>query len=274
MLVGTGAAIGDGVFAAGPFVAALFGAICLQVGANFANDVFDFERGADTGDRLGPPRATQMGLLTPTRMKLGMWAAFLLAFLAGIYLVVLAGWIVVVIGLASIVAGLIYTGGPWPVGYHALGDAFTFVFFGMVAVVGTYFVQAETAPGMVWLAAVPVGCTVTAILVANNLRDLATDRAAGKTTLAVVLGERGTRAWYVLLLVAAYGVAIALWPATRVEPWALLVLASLPFAVPLLRAVAGGTAGRALNATLVQTARFHLIFGVLLALALTDWLPS
>ena len=274
MLVGTGAAIGDGVFAAGPFVAALFGAICLQVGANFANDVFDFERGADTGDRLGPPRATQMGLLTPTQMKVGMWAAFLLAFLAGIYLVVVAGWIVVVIGLASIVAGLIYTGGPWPVGYHALGDAFTFVFFGMVAVVGTYFVQAETAPGMVWLAAVPVGCTVTAILVANNLRDLATDRAAGKTTLAVVLGERGTRAWYVLLLVAAYGVAIALWPATRVEPWALLVLASLPFAVPLLRSVAGGTAGRALNATLVQTARFHLIFGVLLALALTDWLPA
>ena len=274
VLVGTGATIGDGVFAAGPFVAALFGAICLQVGANFANDVFDFERGADTGDRLGPPRATQMGLLTPTRMKLGMWAAFLLAFLAGIYLVVVAGWIVVVIGLASIVAGLIYTGGPWPVGYHALGDAFTFVFFGMVAVVGTYFVQAEAAPGMVWLAAVPVGCTVTAILVANNLRDLATDRAAGKTTLAVVLGERGTRAWYVLLLVAAYGVAIALWPATRVEPWALLVLASLPLAVPLLRSVAGGTAGRALNATLVQTARFHLIFGVLLALALTDWLPA
>ena len=274
VLVGTGAAIGDGVFAAGPFVAALFGAICLQVGANFANDVFDFERGADTGDRLGPPRATQMGLLTPTQMKVGMWAAFLLAFLAGIYLVVVAGWIVVVIGLASIVAGLIYTGGPWPVGYHALGDAFTFVFFGMVAVVGTYFVQAETAPGMVWLAAVPVGCTVTAILVANNLRDLATDRAAGKTTLAVVLGERGTRAWYVLLLIAAYGVAIALWPATRVEPWALLVLASLPFAVPLLRSVAGGTAGRALNATLVQTARFHLIFGVLLALALTDWLPA
>ena len=274
VLVGTGAAIGDGVFAAGPFVAALFGALCLQIGANFANDVFDFERGADAGDRLGPPRATQMGLLTPLQMKIGMWAAFLLAFLAGIYLVVVAGWIVVVIGLASIVAGLIYTGGPWPVGYHALGDAFTFVFFGMVAVVGTYFVQAETAPGLVWLAAVPVGCTVTAILVANNLRDLATDRAAGKTTLAVVLGERGTRAWYVLLLVAAYGVAIALWPTTRVEPWALLVLASLPFALGPLRAVAGGTAGRALNATLVQTARFHLIFGVLLALALTDWLPS
>lgn len=274
VLVGTGAAIGDGAFSAGPFVAALFGAICLQVGANFANDVFDFERGADAGDRLGPPRATQTGLLTPAQMKVGMWAAFLLAFLAGIYLVVAAGWIVVVIGLASILAGLIYTGGPWPIGYHALGDVFTFVFFGMVAVVGTYFVQAEAAPGVVWLAAVPVGCTVTAILVANNLRDIDTDRAAGKTTLAVVLGERGTRAWYLLLVAAAYGVAIALWPATRVEPWGLLVLLSLPVAIAPLRAVAGGTAGRALNATLVQTARFHLVFGALLALALTGWLPA
>ena len=274
MLVGTGAAIGNDVFSAGPMIAALFGAVCLQIGANFANDVFDFERGADAGDRLGPPRATQMGLLTPTQMKVGMWAAFLLALLAGIYLVVTAGWIVVVIGLASIVAGLIYTGGPWPVGYHALGDAFTFGFFGMVAVVGTYFVQAEAAPGLVWLAAVPVGCTVTAILVANNLRDIETDRAAGKTTLAVVLGERGTRAWYLVLMVAAYGVAIALWPVTRVEPWALLVLGSLPFALAPLRAVAGGTAGRALNATLVQTARLHLIFGALLALALTDRLPA
>lgn len=274
VLVGTGAAIGDGAFSAGPFVAALFGAICLQVGANFANDVFDFERGADTGDRLGPPRATQTGLLTPAQMKVGMWAAFLLAFLAGIYLVVAAGWIVVVIGLASILAGLIYTGGPWPIGYHALGDVFTFVFFGMVAVVGTYFVQAEAAPGVVWLAAVPVGCTVTAILVANNLRDIDTDRAAGKTTLAVVLGERGTRAWYLLLVAAAYGVAIALWPATRVEPWALLALLSLPVAIAPLRAVAGGTAGRGLNATLVQTARFHLVFGALLALALTGWLPA
>ncbi len=274
VLVGTGAAIGEGVFSAGPFAAALFGAIFLQIGANFANDVFDFERGADTGDRLGPPRATQTGLLTPTQMKVGMSAAFLLAFLAGIYLVVVAGWIVVVIGLASIVAGLIYTGGPWPIGYHALGDVFTFVFFGMVAVVGTYFVQAEAAPGLVWLAAIPVGCTVTAILVANNLRDIETDREAGKTTLAVVLGERGTRAWYLLLIAAAYGVAIALWPATAVEPWALFVLLSLPVAIAPLRAVADGTAGRALNATLVQTARFHLVFGVLLALALTDWLPA
>ncbi len=274
VLVGTGAAIGDSVFSAGPAAAALVGALCLQIGANFANDVFDFERGADAGERLGPPRATQSGLLTPAQMKLGMWGAFLLAFLVGIYLVVVGGWIVVVIGLASIVAGLIYTGGPWPIGYNALGDAFTFVFFGMVAVIGTYFVQADAAPGAVWLAAVPVGCTVTAILVVNNLRDLATDREAGKTTLGVVLGERGTRAWYLLLIVAAYGVGIALWPVAEVGAWPLLVLLSLPVALMPVRAIASGVTGRALNATLIQTARLHLVFGVLLALALTGWLPN
>jgi len=274
VLVGTGAAIGDSTFAAGPFVAALWGAIFLQVGANFANDVFDFQRGADTEDRLGPPRAVQMGLLTPTQIKLGMCAAFLLAFLAGIYLVLVAGWIVIVIGLASIVAGLIYTGGPWPIGYHALGDAFTFGFFGMVAVIGTYFVQAETTSGLVWLAAVPVGCTVTAILVVNNLRDLATDQAASKTTLAVVFGDRGTRAWYLLLLVTSYCISIGLWPANQTNHWALLVLFSLPFAIVPLRAVASGTTGQSLNSTLVQTARLHLVFGGLLALALTGWLPT
>lgn len=274
VLVGTGVAIGDNVFAAGPFVAALCGAIFLQVGANFANDLFDFQRGADTEERLGPPRAMQLGLLTPSQLKLGMWAAFLLAFLAGIYLVLIAGWIVVVIGLASIAAGLLYTGGPWPIGYHALGDAFTFGFFGMVAVVGTYFVQAETTSGLVWLAAVPVGCTVTAILVVNNLRDLATDQAANKTTLAVMMGDRGTRAWYLVLVVASYCIAIGLWPATQADYWILLVLISLLFAIVPLWTVARGTTGRNLNGTLVQTARLHLVFGVLLALALTEWLPT
>ena len=274
VLVGSGAAIHDDAFATGPALAALFGAICLQIGANFANDVFDFERGADAGDRLGPPRATQAGLLTPAEVKAGMWLAFVLALAAGVYLVVVAGWVVVAIGLASILAALIYTGGPWPIGYHGLGDVFTFAFFGLVAVVGTYFVQAEAAPAFAWAAAIPVGCTVTAILVVNNLRDIASDRAAGKTTLAVVIGERATRAWYLLLIAIAYGSAIALWPASRAEPWALLVLASLPFAIAPLRAVASGVAGRALNATLRETARLHLALGGLLALALTGWLPS
>lgn len=273
VLAGAGAAAGADAFAPGPALAALFGALCLQVGANLANDVFDFERGADAGDRLGPPRATQSGLLAPAEVRRGMWVAFALAFAAGVYLVAEAGWIVAAIGVAGIAAGIAYTGGPWPLGYHALGDAFAFAFFGVAAVVGAYFVQAGNAPAFVWLASVPVGCTVTAILVVNNLRDLASDRAAGKRTLAVVLGERATRLWFGLLLAAAWGCAVALWPASHAGPWALLPLAALPLAAGPLRAMLGGGGGRALNATLRQTARFHLVFGALLALALTGWLP-
>lgn len=273
VLVGTGAAIGADAFAPGPALAALFGALCLQIGANLANDVFDYERGADAGDRLGPPRATQSGLLAPVEVKRGMAVAFALAFAAGVYLVAEAGWIVAAVGIGGIAAGIAYTGSPWPLGYHALGDAFAFAFFGVAAVVGTYFVQAGNAPAFVWLASIPVGCTVTAILVVNNLRDLASDRAANKRTLAVVMGERGTRLWFGLLLAAAWGCALALWPASHAGPWALLTLAALPLAAGPLRAMLGGGTGRALNATLRQTARFHLAFGALLALALSGWLP-
>ncbi|MGE5596010.1 MAG: 1,4-dihydroxy-2-naphthoate octaprenyltransferase, partial [Hyphomicrobiales bacterium] len=170
--VGTGAALGDSEFRLLPAVAALVGALALQVGANFANDVFDFRRGADTAERLGPPRVTQLGLLTQREVFAGMWAAFGVAFLAGIYLVAVGGWPIVAVGLASIVAAIIYTGGPWPIGYHALGDLFTFVFFGLAAVAGTYYVQAGEVSGVAWLAALPMGCTVTMILVVNNLRDI------------------------------------------------------------------------------------------------------
>ena len=274
MLVGAAVAAREDVFEVGPALAALFGALCLQIGANFANDVFDYERGADTGERLGPPRATATGLLTPSEVKRGMLLAFALATAAGVYLAAVAGWPVIAIGLGSIAAGVIYTGGPWPIGYHALGDAFTFVFFGVVAVAGTYFVQAEDVTRLAWLASLPIACTVTAILVVNNLRDIDTDRAAKKHTLAVVLGARGTRAWFLLLLAAAYAIAIALWPLTDADAWVLLVLASAPAAAPLVRSVAGGTTGRALNLTLKGTARFHLVFGALLALALSGWLPS
>jgi 1,4-dihydroxy-2-naphthoate octaprenyltransferase len=262
VLVGIALAIRDDAFEFGPALAALLGALALQVGANFANDVFDFKKGADTSERLGPPRATQMGLLSAKTMLIGMWAAFGLAFVIGIYLVAVAGWPVVAIGLSSIVAAIVYTGGPWPIGYHALGDAFTFVFFGLVAVGGTYFVQAEEMTGLVIAAAVPVGCTVTMILVVNNLRDIPTDRQAGKTTLGVVMGDRGTRAWYMFLLAAAYVVALGCWVVGSLEWPAVLVLASLPAALAPARAVLGGVAGRALNPVLKSTARFHLAFAV------------
>lgn len=265
--VGTGAAIADDAFRLLPMLAALFGAICLQVGANFANDVFDFKRGADTADRLGPPRATQMGLLSPREMLTGMWFAFGLAFLAGIYLVYVGGWPIVAVGLASIVGAIIYTGGPWPIGYHALGDVFTFVFFGLVAVMGTYYVQAGELTWLALVAAIPVGCTVTLILVVNNLRDIPTDSRTGKTTLGVVMGDGGTRKWFAVLMSVALAVPLIALGFGVWWGWIATVIAA-PFALKLLRAILGGTEGRALNPVLKETARFNLLFGVAWAVGL------
>ncbi len=267
--VGTGVAVHDGEFAALPAAAALAGALCLQVGANFANDVFDFKRGADTADRLGPPRATQMGLLSPREMLAGMWAMFAIAFVIGIYLVWIGGWPIVIAGLASILAAIIYTGGPWPIGYHALGDVFTFVFFGLVAVAGTYYVQADAVSGLAWLAAIPMGCTVTMILVVNNLRDRETDARTRKTTLAVIMGDGVTRAWFVTLLAGAYVVALVV-TTTGEARWGVAAgLASLPWAVPLVRAVSvERITGRALNPVLRATARFNLVYGLMWAFVL------
>jgi len=267
VLVGCGAAIGAGVFSAGPAIAALVGALLLQVGANLANDLFDFRKGSDTEDRLGPPRATQSGFLSERQVLTGAVIVFGLAMLTGAYLAWVAGWPVIAAGLASIAAALAYTGGPWPFGYHALGDLFTFVFFGLVATAGTYFVQAGEVSGLALVAAIPVGCSVTAILVVNNLRDINTDAASGKNTLAVLLGNRLTRIWFGLLVAGALGGAVATWPAGAGPAVTMSLLAVLPLLAPG-RAVLGGVTGSALNATLRETARFHLVLGLLLAAGL------
>lgn len=267
VIAGTALAYHDRAFELLPALAALIGALALQVGANFANDVFDFERGADTSDRLGPPRATQLGLLSPGTMKLGMWSAFGVAALAGVYLIATAGWPILAVGLASIAGAIIYTGGPWPIGYHALGDLFTFVFFGLVATIGTYFVQADEITGLSVLAAVPVGCTVTAILVVNNLRDIETDRQAGKRTLGVVMGDAGTRRWFVLLLLVAW-IAMAAATFAGVEFAVAAVIASVALSLRLLRPLRAGVSGRALNPVLKATARFHLLSSVAWAAAI------
>lgn len=266
--VGTAAAVRDDAFAPLPALAALFGALCLQVGANFANDVFDHERGADTPDRLGPPRASQLGLLTPRELKAGMAASFGMAFVVGIYLAWVGGWPIVAVGLASVVAAVIYTGGPWPVGYHALGDLFTFVFFGLVAVMGTYYVQAGEPTWFSFWAAVPVGATVTMILVVNNLRDIPTDRRTGKVTLGVVLGDRGTRWWFAALLAAALAVPAGATVTGDAPLGAAAAAAAGVLAWPILRQVLGGTSGRDLNPVLKATARFALWHALLWAAAI------
>ena len=269
VLVGTALAIRDDVVAAGPAAAALFGALALQVGANLANDVADFRRGADTETRLGPPRVTQHGLVTEREVTVAAAIAFGLAAAAGVYLALVAGWIVIAIGLSSIVAAIAYTAGPWPYGYRGLGDLFVFVFFGLLAVGGTYFVQAGELNGEVLFASIPVGLTVTAILNVNNVRDIDTDREAGKRTLAVRLGRRLARAQYVVTVIAAYLVAGGLWLVGDFPPFVLLVWLTLPLAIRPVRAVLHSEDGPTLNGALRATARLHLVFALLLALGVT-----
>jgi 1,4-dihydroxy-2-naphthoate octaprenyltransferase len=267
VLVGTGAAWADGRFSLWPAIAALIGASLLQIGANFANDVFDFERGADTHDRLGPQRATQQGWISAEQMKRAMWLTFGGALLTGIYLTAVAGWPVMALGLASIAAAYLYTGGPRPYGYLGLGDLAVFVFFGFGAVAGTYYVQAHSVSTMAWLAAIPIGALATAILVVNNLRDIETDARAGKHTLAVRLGDGTTRSYYLLLLAIAYLVPAFLWWRGLAQAWVMLPWLSLPLAFRLASRMRHER-GLALNGCLVRTARLEVVFGLLFAIGL------
>ena len=243
VVVGASVAISNGVFSFWPALAALLGALLLQIGANFANDVFDYKKGADTTERLGPVRVTQAGLLSPKQVMAGMWLTFGLAAVVGLYLVYVGGWPIVVIGLLSIICAIAYTGGPFPLGYNGLGDLFVFIFFGLVAVCGTYYVQALTVSlAAVW-ASVPVGLLATAILVVNNLRDINTDRAAGKMTLAVRLGPRRGRWEYVALIGFAYALLPCLLALGGRSAWVLLPLLTLPMALRLLRTVVARSDG-------------------------------
>ncbi|MCG8589973.1 MAG: 1,4-dihydroxy-2-naphthoate polyprenyltransferase [Proteobacteria bacterium] len=268
VLVGVAAAVADGRARIGPASAALVAALLLQIGANFANDLFDFLKGADTEDRVGPPRATQSGWISSRQMAIGTGLAFGGAALVGVYLIAVGGWPILVVGVLSIAAGLAYTGGPWPLGYHGLGDAAVFCFFGVVAVCGTYYVQALTLTPLVLAASVPVGCLATAILVVNNVRDLDSDRRAGKYTLAVRLGPTGARLEYALLVGAAYAVLPVIVWLEGASAWALLPGVTLPWAVGLVRTVATRRAPLRLTAALAGTARLELAFAVCLAAGL------
>jgi len=267
--VGSALAARDHAFRLGPALAALGGAILIQIGTNLVNDLGDFRRGADSAKRLGPPRALAMGWLTPAEVRTGIALSFLAAALAGVYLVSQAGWIVVGIGLASILAGAAYTAGPWPLAYHGLGELFVFFFFGVVAVCGTYFVEVRAFSPDALLAAVPVGALASAILVVNNVRDLDGDRAAGKRTVAVRVGRRGARAEYLALLVAAYASPAALFAGGRAGAWALLPWITAPLALAEGRRVLGREDGTSLNAALFGTARLHVLFGLLFAAGIT-----
>lgn len=259
--MGSALAWHDGSFQLLPASACLLIALLLQIGSNVANDVFDFERGADTTERLGPVRVTQAGLLTPAQVKRGMYLIFTLAALLGLYLASLRGWTVIWLGAAAMISAVAYTGGPFPLGYHGLGDVFVFIFFGLAAVAGTYFVQAGSVSVAAWWMAVPVGWLVTAILVVNNLRDLENDRKAGKNTMAVRLGGRGAKTEYVLCMAAAYLLLPVAVLMNIIPVGGMLAWLSLPVAVRTLRVVFTQS-GRPLNAALAGTGQTAFLFSV------------
>ena len=267
VVVGTGVALGHGVAHLWPALAALIGALLIQIGTNFTNDYYDFKKGADTHERLGPQRVTQSGLLAPRTVLAAALLCFGLAIAVGTYLVWIGGWPIIAIGLLSVLSGYAYTGGPFPLGYNGLGDVFVFVFFGLVAVGGTYYVQALGLSPAVWPPAVAVGALGTAILVTNNLRDISTDVKVGKRTLAVRFGATAARAEYVLLLIIAFACPLVTVLTGQGSAWALIALAAAPVAIPPLRRVLTQDGG-ALNPALGGTARLQLVFGVLYAVGL------
>ncbi|HEX5940878.1 MAG TPA: 1,4-dihydroxy-2-naphthoate polyprenyltransferase [Anaerolineales bacterium] len=262
VVMGSALAWQDGFFRLDAALACLLTALLLQIGSNLANDVFDFERGTDTPERLGPVRVTQAGLLTPSQVKVGMAVVFGLATLLGLYLAWLGGWPIILIGLAAILSAIAYTGGPFPLGYHGLGDLFVFIFFGLASVAGTYYVQAGFVSSAAWWMTIPPGLIITAILVVNNLRDLENDRKAGKRTLAVILGERATKTQYLICMIAAYLVLpLAAW--IGIIPWSsLLAWFSVPLALRATRLVFTQR-GRPLNAALAGTGQTALFFSIL-----------
>ena len=263
VVVGTSLAGSEGTFRALPFVAALIGSVFIQIGTNLSNDYSDARRGADTEDRLGPVRVTAGGLMPPRRVLVGTYVAFGVAVAAGLYLAAVAGWELLVVGAASILAGVLYTGGPRPYGYEGLGELFVFTFFGLVAVAGSYFVQVEHLRWEAVALGVPVGLLAAAILVVNNVRDVDTDRRAGKRTLAVKLGRERARSLFVTMVALAFAVPLLLIPA--LSAWLLLPLAAAPQVPPLVRTVTTRTDGPALNGALAATGRLLAVFSLLLA---------
>lgn len=268
VVVGSAAAAHEGMFEVVGAAGALIVALAIQVGTNFANDAFDFLRGADTVRRLGPPRVTQAGLLSARDVLRGAYLCFGVAAVVGLYFVTRFGWPVLIAGLLAIGAGLGYTAGPWPIAYHGLGEVFVFVFFGLVAVAGTAFVQMGRITTLALGAAVPVGLLCTAILIVNNLRDVETDRVAGKHTLAVLLGPTITRGLYLGCLLAAAAAPALLHAAGHIGSRYWMPWLTLPLTVTLVRSVRAGADAGTLNAALKTTARLHLFFAVLLAVSL------
>jgi 1,4-dihydroxy-2-naphthoate octaprenyltransferase len=268
VLVGTALAGSEDIFRVGPFIAALVGSVFIQIGTNLSNDYSDARRGADTEDRLGPVRVTAGGLMPPRRVLVGTYVAFGVAVSAGLYLAAVAGWQLLVVGAASILAGVLYTGGPRPYGYEGLGEVFVFLFFGVVAVTGSYFVQTTVFAWEAVALSIPVGLLACSLLMVNNIRDIDTDRRAGKKTLAVRLGRDRMRTIFSATILLAFILIPVVWLVTGLTAWMNIALLALPLWPPLARTVRERTDGAALNKALGESARLELVFCVLLSIGL------
>ena len=263
VLMGTTIAFADGgVHWLSAFLA-LFGALMIQIGTNLANDYFDHKHGKDTQERLGPIRVTQAGLVSDHAMKLAISIVFTAAFVAGIYLVYRAGWPIVIIGLLSLLFGMIYTAGPFPLAYLGIADLFAFLFFGPIALAGTYYAQTLDMNWVVLVAGIAPGCFSIALLTVNNLRDVDEDRGTNKKTLIVRLGKSYGRSQYLVSMILAALIPIVLWQMTSSHSGVLITLLALIFSIPAIRGMFGGAQGRGLNQTLAQTGKTQLIYTLL-----------
>lgn len=272
VIIGTAMAFSDGKFHMVSALVALIGAILIQIGTNFANDYFDFKKGADTRDRIGPVRATGAGLVKPGVMRAAFILIFMAAFIIGLYLIYRAGWPLLLIGLLSIIFGVLYTGGPYPLGYNGLGDIFVLIFFGPVAVGATYYVQALEITMPVILAGLSPGLISTALLTVNNLRDINSDRKAGKKTLAVRFGVFFTRMEYLItIILASCIVPLVLIFIEPHHPYALAGIVVFLFALPSIKAVFLNEINAELNKVLGATGKILLLYSIIFSLG---WIMS
>ena len=268
ILIGASVAWSDQLFRLDTTAVALFCAFAIQIGTNFANDYYDYIKGADTPERIGFERATSAGLISPQKMLFATYLTMGIAFLAGLYLVWVGGWIVLLIGILSLLFGIAYTGGPYPLGYNGLGDVFVFIFFGLIAVTGTYYVNALEWSFVSLIASVPVGALCVNILVVNNLRDVDQDKIAGKRTLGVLFGEFALKMEYLSMLLAAFATPVTLYFYYAYSLWIFLPFLSLPAAWILLNEIWNHTDKKILNNTLENTAKYMLLFGILFSIGL------
>jgi 1,4-dihydroxy-2-naphthoate polyprenyltransferase len=267
VVVGTSIAVHDGMFK--PFVAliALLCSILIQVGTNLVNDLFDFLHGTDKKERIGPQRATASGLLTKGEMKIGIYFTFGLSFILGMYLVYLGGTFILIIGIASIFAGIAYTAGPFPLAYNGLGDIAVFLFFGFVGTVGTYYAQSLAITPMSFWASIPVGALITNILVVNNYRDREEDQSNGKNTLVVIFGEKFGRFQYLSFMIISYAILFVVYFTFKKSLIIFLPVLSLPLAFKLIKMIYT-LRGSELNKTLELTAKLSALYGLLFAIGI------